>query len=110
MSEGQNQEQMSEILPDTDILFPPYNSFIREMVNNSMQLRQLMKPRYQMMTAEEPVKNQCDTLVKKLATKMMTAEEPGKKKCDTLVKQPATLVKKKPATLVRKKPATLVTT
>ena len=33
------------VMPDTDILFPPYCTFIRELTNNSVQLRRLMKPR-----------------------------------------------------------------
>ena len=72
------------VLPDTDILFPPYSSFVRELLNNSVQLRHLMKPRY-----ETNVKKKRATLAKK--------------------KPAATLVKKKPAMLAqKKKPATLV--
>ena len=83
------------VLPDTDILFPPYSSFVRELLNNSVQLRHLMKPRYE--TTAEPV-----NVKKKRATL-------AKKKPATLVKKkPAMLAQKKPATLVRKKPATLV--
>ena len=33
------------VMPDTDILFPPYCNFIRELQNNAKQLRRLMKPR-----------------------------------------------------------------
>ena len=69
---------------DTDILFPPYSSFVRELLNNSVQLRHLMKPRY-----ETNVKKKRATLAKK--------------------KPAATLVKKKPAMLAqKKKPSTLV--
>lgn len=32
-------------LPDGDLLFYPYNAFLRELYNNASQLRQLMKPR-----------------------------------------------------------------
>ena len=78
------------MLPDTDMLFPPYSSFVRELLNNSVQLRHLLKPRY-----ETNVKKKRATL--------------AKKKPATLVKKkPAMLAQKKPATLVRKKPATLV--
>ena len=31
------------VMPDTDILFPPYCTLIRELTNNSVQLRRLMK-------------------------------------------------------------------
>ena len=62
----------SSILPDAAILFPPYNSFVRELVNNSMQLRALMKPRWE--TAEEPVKKKPATQVMKKPAK----NEPAK--------------------------------
>ena len=40
-----NEEGSFRNLPDGDLLFYPYNAFLRELYNNASQLRQLMKPR-----------------------------------------------------------------
>ena len=40
-----DDEEGLKNLPDGDLLFYPYNAFLRELYNNASQLRQLMKPR-----------------------------------------------------------------
>ena len=40
-----DDEEGFKNLPDGDLLFYPYNAFLRELYNNASQLRQLMKPR-----------------------------------------------------------------
>ena len=59
----------TQIWPDTDLLFPPYSSFIRELYNNATSLRQLTKPRHDGQEKQ-----------KKLARKKPAMKKPAKKK------------------------------
>ena len=74
------------VMPDTDILFPPYCTFIRELKNNSVQLRRLMKPR----RSQEEAYN--GTLVKKKPAAMTAM-----KKRAAMKKPAAAAAMKKPA-------------
>ena len=77
------------VMPDTDILFPPYCTFIRELKNNSVQLRRLMKPR----CSQEEAYN--GTLVKKKPAAMKN--HAAMKKRAAMKKPAAAAAMKKPA-------------
>ena len=83
MPNGGSSHEMVDA--DTDILFPPYCNFIRELQNNAKQLRRLMKPR----RSQEEAYN--GTLVKKKPAAMKNHAAMKKR---AAMKKPAAMNKK----------------
>ena len=95
------------VYPDGDILFPPISYFIRELHNNKMHLRRLMKPRpryvgpsnfaqHMMKPIPDVLKKPATNVLKKPATNVKPAMDFLKKHAMDVMKKPA-MTAKKPA-------------
>ena len=98
-SDGDSQDSV-KLLPDSDLLFPPFSPWIRELHNNQSQLRDLMKPRYMEYIRKKPACLDNDGTSSTAACLDGTSSTAAKQ----IRKKPAAKqIQKKPAEQVKKK-------
>ena len=91
-----SNEEGFKNLPDGDLLFYPYNAFLRELYNNASQLRQLMKPRRLDSSLPKPTAPARKQMKKKPAKAKKQSKTNQKKKKSLSLEESLKQLKKKP--------------